>query len=365
MGYGILAADQIQSSVTGVSLGAGNATRFKNKIINGDFKINQRGFSGTPGSDEYTLDRWFSSRSQASKYTVSQNAGSVTPPAGFINYLGVTSSSAYSVAAGDFFGQAQRIEGLNCADLDFGKSTAKTITISFWVYSSLTGAFGASISNSAGNRFYPFSYTINSANTWEQKSVTIAGDTSGTWLTTNGVGMMLYFSLGMGSNFSGTANAWTSSAIYQPTGSTSVVGTNGATWYITGVQLEVGSIATGFEYVDYGTQLSMCQRYYWRSIPVGSALYSVYGSGRGGGGNGAFCYVKTPVTMRTTPTINQSNTGVNTPTQISVTGINGIYPTTNAVGVDLATASSISGGTAVMWCADVTTSSYVDFAAEL
>jgi hypothetical protein len=310
MPYGILAADQIQSSVTGVSLGAGNATRFKNKIINGDFRINQRGFSGTPGSDEYTLDRWFSGRSQASKYTVSQNAGSVTPPAGFINYLGVTSSSAYSVAAGDFFGQAQRIEGLNCADLDFGKSTAKSVTISFWVYSSLTGSFGASISNSAGNRFYPFSYTISSANTWTQASVTIAGDTSGTWLTTNGVGMMLWFSLGMGSNFSGTANTWASSAIYQPTGSTSVVGTNGATFYITGVQLEVGTSATGFEYVDYTNQLLMCQRYYQQfdySGQLGTANATGFTSSKYSTTDSMVANAQLICAMRTAPTISSTN----------------------------------------------------------
>ena len=248
------------------SLQAAAASPFglKNRIINGDMVISQRNGTSSvnPGSDEYTLDRWFSSRSQSSKFTVQQNAGSVTPPAGFTNYLGVTSSSAYSLSAGDFFGQAQRIEGFNVADLGFGTANARTVTISFWVRSSLTGAFGASIGNSAANRQYPFSYTINAANTWEQKTVTISGDTTGTWLTNNGVGMLLYFSLGMGSNFSGTANAWTGSNIYQPTGSTSVIGTNGATFYITGVQLERNTTATPFEWLPISTELALCYRYF-------------------------------------------------------------------------------------------------------
>ena len=137
--------------------------------------------------------------------TVQQNAGSVTPPAGFINYLGVTSSSAYSIVSGDYFILCQQIEGLNTADLGWGTSNAKTVTLSFWVYSSLTGTFGGSLRNSAYTRSYPFTYTISAANTWEQKSVTIAGDTTGTWLTTNGIGITVFLGLGVSSTYSGTA----------------------------------------------------------------------------------------------------------------------------------------------------------------
>lgn len=290
---------------TGFNIGGVVASGYtmKNRIINGDMVISQRNgtSSVTPGSDEYTLDRWFSSRSQSSKFTVQQNAGSVTPPTGFTNYLGVTSSSAYSLSAGDFFGQAQRIEGFNVADLGFGTANARTVTISFWVRSSLTGAFGASIGNSAANRQYPFSYTINAANTWEQKTVTIPGDTTGTWLTNNGVGILLYFSLGMGSNFSGTANAWTGSSIYQPTGSTSVVGTNGATFYVTGVQLEQGSAATSFEWLPYNMELANCQRYYIKITDPGSpGVAAASNSSR----NSFFL----PVTMRAAPTVLGSGT---------------------------------------------------------
>jgi len=238
----------------------------KNRIINGAMVIDQRnaGASVTAGASEtYTLDRWAYYNSQASKMTVQQNAGSVTPPVGFSNYLGVTSSSAYSVGTGDFFVIRQIIEGFNTADLNWGTANAKTITLSFWVYSSLTGTFGGALVNSGFNRSYPFTYTISSANTWEYKTITIAGDTSGTWIgATNGIGMRVYLGLGVGSTYSGTAGAWTGSGLFSATGATSVVGTNGATFYITGVQLEVGTQATSFEYRQYGTEDYLCKRYY-------------------------------------------------------------------------------------------------------
>jgi len=141
-------------------------------------------------------------------------------------------------------------------------ANAQTVTLSFWVRSSLTGTFGGSVQNSAQNRSYPFTYTISAANTWEQKSVTIAGDTSGTWGTGNGVGIRLHIGLGVGSTFSGTAGSWAGANYLSATGATSVVGTNGATFYITGVQLEKGSTATSFDYRPYGTELQLCQRYF-------------------------------------------------------------------------------------------------------
>jgi hypothetical protein len=204
---------------------------FKNRIINGAMVIDQRnaGASVTPNSS-YTLDRWAFYNSQTSKVTVQQNAGSVTPPVGFSNYLGVTSSSAYSVGATDYFFLQQGIEGYNIADLNWGTANAKTVTLSFWVYSSLTGLFGGGLENHDANRCYVFSYTINAANTWEYKTVTIAGDTTGTWNTTNLNGIKPRFSVGTGSTYSGTAGTWSSTRYFSVTGATSVVGTSGATF---------------------------------------------------------------------------------------------------------------------------------------
>lgn len=248
----------------------------RNRIINGAMMIDQRnaGASVSPGA--YTLDRWYCDQSAASKYTVQQNSGSVTPPAGFTNYLGAVSSSAYSIGAGDYFTIQQYIEGLNVYDLAWGTASAKTVTLSFWVRSSLTGTFGGALKNSAENRSYPFSYSISSANTWEYKTITIPGDTSGTWLTTNGKGVSLFFSLGVGTTYSGAAGAWAGANYASATGATSVVGTNGATFYITGVQLERGSAASPFDWRPFPTEFAMCQRYFEKSynlsIVPGSAV---------------------------------------------------------------------------------------------
>jgi hypothetical protein len=245
----------------------------RNRIINGAMVIDQRnaGASVTPTASAYNLDRWRAGISVTSKFSVQQNAGAVTPPVGFTNYLGVTSLSAYTVGAAEQFQMSQSIEGYNIADLDWGTANAKTVTVSFWVRSSLTGTFGGALRNAAANRSYPFSYAINSANTWEFKTITIAGDTTGTWLTTNGLGIQLLFSLGTGSTLSGTAGAWAAGSFVSATGATSVVGTDGATLYITGVQLEVGTQATSFEYRQYGTELNLCQRYYYKTYNSSAA----------------------------------------------------------------------------------------------
>jgi hypothetical protein len=302
MAYGTVNADVIGTSVVGSNLGAGNASIMKNRIINGAMVISQyNGTSSvTPTAAAYTLDRWQAIITQASKFSVQQNAGSVTPPAGFKNYLGVTSLAATSLGATDYYTISQKIEGFNTADLAWGSADAKTVTVSFWVRSSLTGTFGFVLRNAAGNRVYPASYTISSANTWEQKSVTIAGDTTGTWATDNTIGIELDFGLGVGSTYSNTAGTWTTGGI-GTTGAVSVVGTNAATWYLTGVQLEVGSSATGFEYRQYQQELALCQRYYWlyQNGGLGStATAAIVGNG----------IVRMPVTMRTQPTLSASAT---------------------------------------------------------
>lgn len=239
---------------------------FKNRIINGDMRIDQRnaGAASANTINNYFLDRWYVQQNVTGKLIAQQNQGSVTPPAGFTHYLGVTSQSAYTVGASETFAILQPIEGFNVADLAFGTANASAVTLSFRVYSSLTGTFGGSLQNSAVNRSYPFTYTIASANTWTTVSITIPGDTTGTWLTNSGVGLYITFGLGAGSTRSGTAGAWAGARYDSATGATSVVGTTGATFYITGVQLEKGSTATSFDYRDYGRELAMCQRYYYQ-----------------------------------------------------------------------------------------------------
>jgi hypothetical protein len=239
----------------------------KNRIINGAMAITQGAAAATitPAvtsayATNYPVDRFQVIVGAASKLTTAQSSTAAT---GFNFSTLITSSSAYTVGASEVFSITQKIEGFNTSDLAFGTANALTITLSFWVRSSLTGTFGGSLQNSAANRSYPFSYTISVANTWEQKTITVAGDTTGTWIgATSGVGLTVNIGLGVGSTYSGTASAWAANDYRSATGATSVVGTSGATFYITGVQLEVGSSATGFEYVNYQTSLANCQRYY-------------------------------------------------------------------------------------------------------
>jgi hypothetical protein len=313
-------------------------TAFKNRIINGAMQIDQRnaGASVTPANAAYTVDRWQASSSQASKFSVQQNAGAITPPLGFSNYLGVTSLSAYTVLSADYFMMGQNIEGFNIADLGWGTANAAPVTLSFWVRSSLTGTFGGAIRNGAVNRSYPFTYTISSANTWTQISVTIAGDTSGTWSTNNSTGLTVFFGLGVGSTFSGTAGAWAGANLFSATGATSVVGTSGATFYITGVQLEKGSNATSFDYRPYGAELQLCQRYYEAvSISASGAAYA------GMGITGRYAVVK-----RATPTLTRVANWNSTNEVGTLVGINEVSqlfvynPTSLAVAVGGAYTSS-------------------------
>jgi hypothetical protein len=339
---------------------------FRNRILNGGMVIDQRnaGASVTPINAAYTLDRWETGVDQSGKFSVQQSS---VAPTGFTNSLLCTSLSAYTVGANDAFQERQNIEGLNVSDLAWGTANAVGVTLSFWVRSSLTGSFGGSIVNSAFNRSYPFSYTITSANTWEQKTVTIPGDTTGTWLTTNGVGIRVGFGLGAGSSKSTTAGAWASGFYGQPTGTTSVVGTNGATFYITGVQLEAGSVATPFERRPYGTELALCQRYFQRlDMNDGAGLVGMAGSSTFG-----LVQYPLPVAMRTAPSA-LGTTGTASDyrfryggsTFTSASAVPALSSaTTSIVRIDTNVASGLTAGNVVVLSA--VSSAFLSFSAEL
>ena len=288
---------------------------FKNRIINGNMAIDQRNagasvtITGTNASD-YVIDRWFARAISATGSRISVQRSTVAP-AGFTNSQLVTSLSAYTLGSSESFGVMQAIEGFNVADLGWGTANAQTITISFKVRSSLTGTFGGFITNEAGNRCYVFSYTINSANTFEDKSITIPGDTTGTWQTNNSAGITIAFSVGAGSSVTGTAGSWGSTLLRSVTGQTSLVGTNGATFYLTGVQLEVGTQATAFSTAggSYGAELALCQRYLFRIS--GTAAYTRFGVAEVDGVSNANAIVYSPVSMRTTPSLTTTGTASN------------------------------------------------------
>ena len=312
--------------------GYANGIGFRNRIINGDCRIAQRGTAAVTSSSgaQFPIDRFFIIKDTATTAVMTAEQ-STTAPAGFINSVKVTTTTAQASLAGtDYHRFAQNIEGLNVADLGWGTANAKTVTLSFWVRSSLTGTFGGSLGNSAWNRTYPFTYTISAADTWEQKSITIAGDTSGTWLTTNGIGLRVDFGLGVGTTYSGTAGAWAGALYISATGATNVSGTLNATWYITGVQLEVGSVATPFERRPY--ELALCQRYYEL---LGFAV------GRATGSTVSEMNTKFMVEKRASPTITLVNgTGKLLEVGVAVrnaTSLNSSTPNLNGSYVNIAT----------------------------
>jgi hypothetical protein len=320
---------------TGTTAGV---TGFKNRIINGAMAISQRNGTSTitPANGDYGVDRWTFGLAQSSKLTSAQTT---TAPAGFNFSTLITSSSSYTPLTNDLFRFTQLIEGFNFADLGFGTANAKTFTLSFWVRSSLTGTIGGSLQNNDNDRSYPFTYTINAANTFEYKTVTVAGDTTGTWVgATNGIGLYVNFSMGAGSGRLGTAGSWQAAGYYGATGQTNLVATSGATWYITGVQLEVGSTATSFDYRPYGTEMILCQRYYIdASYPNTGATLAF--SSNVTNGNPYFVSFTYPVRMRASPTLTWSSwadalfpAGSATFQQTGVVGSN-VYKVANATGV--------------------------------
>jgi len=280
-------------TVNGNNISADNSLGFRNRIINGDMRIAQRGTAAVTTDGAFAVDRFVTQFSTDGAYSAQQDSSA---PAGFVNSIKFTTTTAdASLGATQYIYVRQKIEGTNVSDLAWGTANAKTVTLSFWVRSSLTGTFGGALWNSAFDRSYPFTYTISSADTWEQKSVTIAGDTTGTWLTTTGIGINVGFGLGSGSTYSGTAGAWAAAGYITATGAVSVIGTLNATWYITGVQFEVGSVATPFERRDYGRELMLCQRYY-QKLNGSLATYSATGEANAN-------FYRHLVQMRSAPTV--------------------------------------------------------------
>ena len=243
----------------------------RNLIINGNMRIAQRGTSvtGITSGGHYTTDRFQMYNQNSATYTLEQSTDS---PANFTNSTKVTVTTAGSSATASWTSFLQtKLEGQDIALLNAGTSDARTATLSFWVKSSLTGDMPIQLKNNA-DRQYLTSYTISTANTWEHKTITVTFPTDGTWTTDNSRGLQLTWGLGAGSTYTnGTVDSWQSGlAYYFVTGNTAVGETSGATWQITGIQLEVGTTATDFEHLPYGQQLALCQRYCYVQRNTGS-----------------------------------------------------------------------------------------------
>ncbi len=277
---------------------------FRNRIINGAMVIDQRNAgAAVTASGAFPVDRFSIGNNTDGAFSAQQDSSA---PTGFVNSLKFTTTTADgTIAASQDISLQQKIEGTNIADLNWGATaasagqTASPVTLSFWVKSSLTGTFSGAIANSAYNRSYPFTYTISAANTWEYKTITIPGDTSGTWLTTTGTGLRIYWNLGSGTDNTGTAGAWVGAGNVGADSTVAVIGTLSATWFITGVQLEKGSTATSFDYRPYGTELQLAQRYY--EIAVTATEY--IGCGFWNSATSPIIFSNFKVTKRATPTI--------------------------------------------------------------
>jgi len=315
------------------SIVASGSAGFKNKVINGAMMIDQRyaGSANTPvgsGGGTYVIDRWCFQCSPASKMSIQQvqtantsasNYEASSAPSNYINAMKFTVASANTVSSGDYYNLYQAIEGYNVADLGWGTASAQTVTLSFWVKSSITGTYTGCLKNGDVNRSYPYTYTINSANTWEYKTITVSGDTGGTWKKDNTVGLYVGFNLGVGSSYSGgTVNIWNAINTQGISGQTSLQGASnsGATWYITGVQLEKSTTASTFEFRSIQKELILCQRYFCKTFPqsvapaqnadyLGTCL--VWNSSGSNNAFGTQVQWRLPVTMRATPTATYYN----------------------------------------------------------
>ena len=303
------------ATINGYTPGPSNM-QGRNKIINGAMMIDQRnaGASITAAvGNNFAVDRFAVAATQASKLTAQR---STVAPAGFINSLGITVLSSYTPVSTDDFDVRQVVEGFNVADLGWGTVNAQTVTLSFWVRSSVTGTYSLSLRNASVNRSFVTTYTINSANTFEQKLITIPGDTTGTWAVDNTAGVYIAWDLGQGSNFNtATTGSWQAGNFDRTSGSVSFVSqVNGATFYITGIQLEKGSVATPFEFRQYGTEFALCQRYYEQSGGATCVIPS----------NNGYSNVSFSVSKRTTPTIVLSP-AITAPT-VSISGFYTTWP---------------------------------------
>jgi hypothetical protein len=287
------------TTINGVTPNSANVIG-KNRIINGNMVIDQRnaGSSVTlTTSSSYIVDRWLGLENTDGGMTAQQDTSA---PTGFNNSLKFTTTSAdSSLAAAQSCRMQQQLEGYNVADLGWGTADAKTVTLSFWVRSSLTGTFAGGLREYNASRGYPFNYTISVANTWEYKTITVTGDTSGTWNTTNSGSLSVIFDLGSGSDYQSTVNAWGAGNYFSTSGATSVISTLNATWQVTGVQLEVGESATEFEHRPYGTELQLCQRY----LPwFGSGTDDQIGIGYATGSTSWLIFIPWKVQTRVAPT---------------------------------------------------------------
>jgi hypothetical protein len=312
-------------------------------------------------------------------------------PTGFTAGLQWSVTAAASALASQYAQIQQRVEGTSVYDLAWGTASAKAVTLSFWVRSPVTGTYCVAVQNAAQNRSYIVEYTVSAANTWEKKVIAVPGDTSGTWPTTAAECLRVVWDLGSGTNFNGTAGSWLSANDTRTTNQTNFIGTALASgvqannFLITGVQLEMGSVATPFEFRPMQAEMALCQRYYARlgslsgnyvgfgsgaasSTTIGnvnlSGNYVGFGSGAASSTTIGNVFMSFPQPMRSGPVIGQSETCLYDTAARAVTAVLSYFTTLTSANVNLAS-SSLTLSRAVVWCGNNNPNAYVELDAEL
>ena len=299
-GAELMAAETVSDVYTSL-----NPVMFRNRVHNGDMRIDQRNSGALVTGGSYAVDRFLTVTTGITSLSVSsQQVVDAPTVAGFkYSYKITTTAAATAYGTGGRYGILHRIEGLNVIDFGFGTSSASPVTISFWVKTSLPGLYSVCIYNSNSDRGYPATYTITSAGTWEYKTVIIPGDITGTWTADNTRCFQVEWCLGADSSRSGTANTWNSSFVTGSTGNTRLSDTLNATFQLTGVQLEKGTVATPFEHRPYSTELALCQRYYYKQ--------AIYMQSYTAAGQDYSIQQQHPVRMRASPTVTLGTQTIN------------------------------------------------------
>jgi hypothetical protein len=282
----------------------------RNKIINGSMVFDQRnaGASVTLNTwgGQFPVDR-FRGNVRPSIGTISAQQSTVVPSGqGFYNSLKLTQASVTTEAANDVYSVVHNIEGYNIQEFQFGTAEAKELVLSFWVKSSITGTYSVSFSNELVDRSLIKEYTISAADTWQKISIPFSADSTGTWSASNSTGLRIFWDLGGGTDYRTTPNSWTSGDYRSSVNQVRWIDTSGATFYITGVQLEAGSVATPFERRQYGQELALCSRYFWKIS--GASANNYVGAGFCDSSTAVVTIVAYPVRMRAIPTLQTSGT---------------------------------------------------------
>ena len=358
-------AAELANLIGNINAGGGGVNR--NLIMNGNFVVAQRGTSfSNVTSSQFCLDRFSVDVGGGGAFNVTQDSSA---PEGFEKSLKLEVNTAdSSIAAGDAYRITQAIEGQNIAQVDLGASTAKAMALSFYVKSSVTGTYGIGLANSAETENFVAEYTINSANTWEKKTINIPVRTSGTWLTTNGIGIGVRFDLGSGTNYNGTAGQWqtTSAKVYRTSSCVNLIATGSATWFLTGVQLEVGQNPTSFEHEPFERTLAKCQRYYNRH--QANTAYDVVCHGHYGSDTQWFGTYFFPTEMRAEPTMAASDTWrIYTGSTIPVNSGTLAFTraTTTSLTMECVTGDNNDGGQGAMLTNNNDSDAHIEFKAEL